>query len=218
MCPPRPLKQTQQILPSPTTTLLLWLASRSLRMQLLIRRRRRTRPTEIHRRKPIHDIAHRSTAHDRLLRRAGRRVEQAHHVSHTARRPSSTHRRTIGSIGRRRDAAALLVGRGRGAVKVDVEQVLDVALGLAPVSGGCGSGCGSDGVLGGFAALLLDGGALDLVGAVATLAHEGLWWLVVDGGEGGELAEELLQESGWEAGNGGGNGGLLGEDDVLYSN
>ena len=64
-------------------------------------------------------------------------------------------------------------------------------------------------------ALLLDGGALDGLGAEAALADEGLRGLVVDRGEGGELGEELLEEDGREAGDGCGDGGFWGEDDVL---
>lgn len=64
-------------------------------------------------------------------------------------------------------------------------------------------------------ALLLDGGTLDGLGAEAALADEGLRGFVVDGGEGGELSEKLLEEDRREAGDGCGDGGFLGEDDVL---
>ena len=54
---------------------------------------------------------------------------------------------------------------------------------------------------------------LDGVGAEAAVADEGLGGLVVDGGEGGEFGEELLEEGRGQRGHGGGDGGLVGEDD-----
>lgn len=88
----------------------------------------------------------------------------------------------------------MLLGCGRSAVEVDVQEVLDVALRWrAACTVGCRRGDrGGDGVVGGLAALLLDGSALDLVGAEAALTDERLGRFVVDRGEGGQLAEELL--------------------------
>lgn len=88
----------------------------------------------------------------------------------------------------------MLLGGGRGAVEVDVQEVLDVALrlGSRAAVGGRRRDRGGDGVVGGVAALLLDRGTLDLVGAEAALADERLRRLVVDGREGRQLAEELL--------------------------
>lgn len=104
--------------------------------------------------------------------------------------------------------------RGGGAVEVDVQEVLGVGLGWMAGAGGDGSGSG-DGILARVLLLFLDGGFLDGVGAVAALADEGFGELVVDGGEGGELGEEAVEEGGGQGCDGGGDGGLVGEDDVL---
>lgn len=196
--------------------------------QLLPRRRRRAGTTQVHPRKPAHQIRH---AASRRLPLGGRRrptgtgsssrqrrVKQPHDIRHA---PTLRRRRAPGNGAgdpvRRAGGVLLRAGR-RSPVKVDVEEVLDVALlGCgAAVSSSRGGGHGrGDGVLGGVLPLLLDGRALDGLGAEAALADERLGRLVVDRGEGGELGQELLEEDGREGGDGGGDGGFLGEDDVL---
>ena len=140
-------------------------------LQLHSRRRRRARPAEIHAAEAAHHVAHAVLG---LSAGGGAHVEQAHHVSHAARRRTAHLRRSR--------AAGGLLGRRRGrAVEVDVEQVLYVALRRSPVSSRPHRR--RDWVLGQVLALLLDRGSLDLVGAEAALADEGLRGLVVDGGE-----------------------------------
>lgn len=103
---------------------------------------------------------------------------------------------------------------GGGAVEIDVQEVLGVGLRWVAGAGG-GSGGSGDGILASILLLFLNGRFLDGVGAVATLADERFGGLVVDGGEGGELSEEAVEEGGGEGLDGGGDGGFVGEDDVL---
>lgn len=56
---------------------------------------------------------------------------------------------------------------------------------------------------------------LDGVSAEAAVADERLRGLVVDGCEGGDFVEELLEEHGRQRGHRGGDGRLVGEDDGL---
>jgi hypothetical protein len=191
--------------------------------QLLPRRRRSTRPAQIHPRKPAHQVCHptsRSTLHRRL--RSRRTIKQAHNICHPTRlrrrwrrSPSPNPSGTGNTI--RRARGTLLGTRRRGAIEIDIQQILHIVLRRASAIGrppDC-SDRRSDGVFGKVLALFLDGGALDGLGAEAALADEGLGGLVVDRGEGGELGEELLEEDGREEGEGCRNGGFLGEDDVL---
>lgn len=75
----------------------------------------------------------------------------------------------------------------RGTIKVDIQEVLNVVLCLPTrrtiSRARASSNRGSDWVFGGILALFLDGSALDLVGAKAALAYEGLGRLVVYRGE-----------------------------------
>ena len=76
----------------------------------------------------------------------------------------------------------MLGAGGRGAVEVNIEKILNVALRRSAGTVGCCGGC--DGVLRKVLALFLDGSTLDLVRAVAALADERLWRLMVDGRKG----------------------------------
>jgi hypothetical protein len=197
--------------------------------QLLPRRRRRARPAHIHPRKPTHQITHPPAARgsattNRRSRRRSRRVKQPHNIRHPPTgRPRPGRNRSGHPIGRARPRRVLLRASGRGAIKVDIQQILDIVLRRgtacravrASSTGIHGRDRRRDGVLGEVLALLLDGGALDGFGAEAALADERLGRLVVDRGEGGEFREEALEEGGWEGSYGGGDGGLLSENDVL---
>lgn len=204
--------------------------------QLLPRRRRRTSPAQIHPRKPAHQITHATTSssgtakaptHPSTNRPSASnsssrrwRVKQPHDICHpTTRRRSPRRHRSGHPIGGARARRVLLCTCRSRAIKIDIQQVLDIALlrATARAVGGGSRGCYRcrDGVLGGVLPLLLNGGALDGFGAEAALADERLRWLVVDRGESGEFRQEMFQEDGRQAGDGGGDGGFLGEDNVL---
>ena len=187
--------------------------------QLLPRRRRRTRPAQIHPPKPTHQIRHPTTTTHRHRRGSTRRrrgIKQTHDIRHPPTRRHTPRNRTRHPIRRARPSRILLRTSRRSPVKVDIQQILDIALLRAGGRRAVGRGDRrGDGVLSGVLALFLDGGALDGLGAEAALADEGLGGLVVDRGKGGEFREEGFEEDWGEGADGGGDGGFLGEDDAL---
>lgn len=194
--------------------------------QLLTWRRGCAVPADIHSREGIHHVAHSHST--RISRHSSRssssaprhrrwRIEKPHDIRHAAaglwwRTGKTADGSRAGEPIWGADATTMLCAGGGAAVKVDVEKVLNVVLLAALSSGSDGRG---NGVLGGVLALFLDGGALDLVGAEAALADEGLGRLVVDRGESGKLGKELFEEDGREGCYCCRNGGLLGENDAL---
>lgn len=138
--------------------------------QLLARRWRGTVSAQIHRSEATHHIT-------TPPRRWG--IKQTHNIRHaTAGRRSGT----VHPI-RRRGTTCLCTCRS-GPIKVNIEEILNIALrssGSTTVgsSGGGGDRC-SDRVLCGVLALLLDGGALNGIGTVTALSDKRLRGFVVD--------------------------------------
>ena len=173
--------------------------------------------TEVQRRKPAHHGTH--TGWRALCgRRCGTiATKQVHHIGHA----TAARGRCAGSCGRSARAirsSNVVLGTGWGsAIEVDVQEVLNIALGGA--AGAIGRVCRchrrGNGVLCEVLLLFLDGSALNSVGAVAALADKRLGRLVVDRCKSGEFGEELFEEDRWETGNRGGDGWLLRENDVL---
>ena len=163
--------------------------------QLLPRRRRRTRPAQIHPLKPTHQIRHPTTPTHRHRRSSSssttsrRSIKQPHNIRHPPPTTTRSSNRTSHPLGRARPSRILLRARGRSPIKVNIQQILNIALLRAACAGRavCRGNRRSDGVLGGVLALFLNRGALDGFGAEAALADEGLGGFVVDRGEGGEL-------------------------------
>lgn len=150
--------------------------------QLLGGGRRRTAASaaQVQTGKAVHQIV---AAAGRSRRRwlGWRRIEETHHVGHAPARLRGAGGRAGDPVGRG-GGAGLLQRSRRAAIKVDVEEVLNVVLGTGAVGGG-GGGRGGNGVLGCVLALFENGGALDGLGAEPALANKRLGGLVVNRGQ-----------------------------------